>query len=100
MDYVYLSNTFNDFYDEFTKAHGHAFSLHVVSMDRIADYMCTRHNIFQKQKVIEHYPKPKMYKFDEETKKVECFDVELSEPEFYFKRTRLINPVIAFEGME
>ena len=100
MEYVYLSNAFNNFHDEFKKANGHTFMLHVVSMDRVADYMCTRNDIFKKQMVIENFPKPQMYKFDKQTNKVECVDVEWSEPEFYFKRTQLINPVIAFDGME
>jgi hypothetical protein len=100
MDYVYLSNTFNEFYDEFKKAHERIFTMYIVSLDRVNDYMCARHNIFKKQKVVESYPKPQMYKYDEHSKKVECLDVEWSEPDPYFKTASLINPVIAFEGVE
>jgi hypothetical protein len=69
-------------------------------MNRVADYVCTRSDIFKKQMVIESFPKPQMYKFDKQTNKVECFDLELTEPDQYFKIARLVNPVIAFDGME
>lgn len=100
MDYVYLSNTFNEFYDNMKKIHGHVFTMYIVSLDRVNDYTCARHNIFRKQKVIESYVIPQMYKYDEQSQKLECLDVEWSEPDPYFRVARLVNPVIAFEGME
>lgn len=100
MDYVYLSNAFNCFYDKFQVAHGDMFNLSIVSLDRVADYMYVRHIVFRKQKVVEHYLTPQMYKYNEETKNVECLDVEWSQLDPYFQVARLINPVIAFDGME
>jgi hypothetical protein len=99
-DYVYLSNAFNDFYDEFKKEHKYTFAMHVVSMNRIADYVCTKSDIFIKQMVMEKFPKPQMYKFDKQTNKVECFDLELTEPDPYFKIARLVYPVIAIDVIE
>jgi hypothetical protein len=104
MDYVYLSNAFNRFYDKFRVTHGDKFRLNIFSLDRVSDYMCARHNVFKKQNHVEHYSTPRIYKYNEETKSVECLDEYLDEdwPELhpYYMAARLINPIITFDGME
>lgn len=98
-DYVYLSNVFNQFYDECKKAHVHTFTMMVMSMNRLADYLCTRFDIGAKQMVVQRTLLPQIYKFDEHTNQVECFYVDYLHPDRSYVRMRIERPVIDYIGM-
>jgi hypothetical protein len=98
-DYVYLSNYFNHFYDEFKKVNEKPFLLTVISIDRCADYMCTRFDIHKKQLVMEKLPAPLMYKLNNENNLVELTEVvPFGRPDEYFERSRIETPVMQYTG--
>lgn len=99
-DYVYLSNFFNQFHDEYKKANNDRFLLTVISIDRCADYMCIRFDIHKKQLVMERLPIPLMYKLNEEKNVVELTEVvPFGRPDEYFMSTRSNTPVMLYVGM-
>jgi hypothetical protein len=99
-EYVYLSNLFNRFHDEYQNVNENKFILTVMSVDKVSDYMCIRFDLHKKQLVMERLPAPLMYKLNEENNVIECVEmIPFGRPEPYFMKTRTDTPIMEYVGM-